>query len=180
MNRKKNKQYLETDQRIQECLLELANENVVPTISEICRRCSINRTTFYLHYVDIVELLGKIQEQIFHQFMESTEMSEQKVTFMSYQSYLLFTRHVFSNQSFYRLFFRLNTEFPLKPRFEPMWSNIIRPYFLEHGIHDENVMLLRFVAYQSGFTISLRKWVEQGCKVSCEEMATILTECIHV
>lgn len=180
MNKKKNKQYLETDHKIQNCLLELVNENIVPTISEICRRCSINRTTFYLHYVDIVELLGKIQEDIFSQFMDSTKVCEQEVTMMSYHSYLLFAKHVFANQAFYRLFFRLNTDFPLKTRFEPMWSNVIRPYFLEQGITEEKVMLLRFVAFQAGFTITLRKWVEQDCQVSCEEIAKILSECIHL
>lgn len=178
MNRKKNKHYLETEQKIQTTLLDLAKEKKTPTVAEICRRCQINRTTFYLHYVDILDLMAKIQENIFQQFTSSVINSHQEITLMSHISYLLFAEHVKENKDFYRFYFSINTTFPLKDGFENMWDSIIVPYFKKHSIHNEEIMRLRFVCFQAAFTITLRNWVNDDCRISCEEVAQILTECI--
>ena len=178
MNQKKNKQYLETDKRIQEALLMLLKEKKTPTVAQICRLCNINRTTFYLHYVDIVELMEVLKKDINKEFTQSTYDYDGEVTLMSYSSYLLFAKHVKKNIDFFRFFFKVSTSFPLKDGFEEMWEPILVPYFKEKGIDDERIMQLRFVAFQAGFTHTLGKWVENDCDLDCEDVAKILCECI--
>ena len=178
MNQKKNKHYVETDHAIQKMLLILLKEHKTPTVAEICRRCQINRTTFYLHYTDIVELTEVVKKEVNKEFTKSTQECLEEVTLMSYISYELFAKHVKKNMDFFRFFFKVSTSFPLKDGYEEMWEPILVPYFKEKGIYNEEVMKLRFVCYQSAFTLTLGKWVENGCDLSCEEVATILTECI--
>ena len=103
MNKTKNKHFQMTDQRIQEVLFEIINENKNPTIVEICRRLHINRTTFYLHYIDITDLLTTIQDNIFKEFIDSIVKSDEKLTLLSFRSYELFAMHVLKNKEFYRL-----------------------------------------------------------------------------
>lgn len=178
MNQKKNKHFQETDERIQKVLLDIVNEQKSPTVAEICRRAAINRTTFYLHYTDIIDLLKNMQASIFKSFTESIEEDDKDVRLMSFRSYELFAQHVQKNKDFYRLYFKTNTSFPLKDGYDLMWETILLPYFHEHGIYDEDIMRLRFVCFQAGFTITLGKWVEQNCNISCEEIAEILCNCI--
>ena len=53
---------LKTEQAIKEAYMELVKEkgyNQV-TVSDICKKSSINRNTFYLHYLDKDDLVGKM------------------------------------------------------------------------------------------------------------------------
>ena len=59
-----------------------------------------------------------------------------------------------------------------------IWNQMIVPYFHEHDIYDEEIMRLRFVCFQAGFTITLGKWVKQDCNISYMDIAKILSECI--
>lgn len=178
MNQKKNKHYQDTDERIHQVLLEILNEQKNPTITEICRRCNINRTTFYLHYTDILELMATSQTRMNQKLMKEFADNGPEVTFMSYNSYVLFARHVKNNADFYRFFFKVNNHFPLKVEYDAAWNRILVPYFHSHGLYDESIMKLRFVCYQAGFTTCLGKWVENNCDLSCENVAKILKECI--
>ena len=53
---------LKTEQAIKEAFMELVKEkgyNQV-TVSDICKKSNINRNTFYLHYLDKDDLVGKM------------------------------------------------------------------------------------------------------------------------
>lgn len=53
---------LKTEQAIKEAFMELVKEkgyNQV-TVSDICKKANINRNTFYLHYLDKDDLVGKM------------------------------------------------------------------------------------------------------------------------
>lgn len=179
MNQKKNKHYLETDQKLQETALKIISEKKVPTVAEICRRCKINRTTFYLHYTDIIALMDKLQQTIFNEFHEYSETLG-NVTLMSYESFFLFAEHVKKNKDFYKLYFGINKSFPLKDGFPILWEKIILPYYHAQGITDEKLMFYRFVCVQAGFTITLGKWVEKDCDIETNQIATVLLECLSL
>lgn len=180
MNHQKNKHFQKTDKKIQEAVLAIINENKTPTITEICQRAHINRTTFYLHYVDIVDLLETLQSQIFQAFTNSYQEKNIDLSLMSYSSYVLFCQHVQENKLFYKFYFKVNTSFPLKDGYEYLWEHVIIPYFHQQSIDQKAIMELRFICFQAGFTMTLKHWVDQDCQLSCQEIATILSECIHL
>lgn len=122
--------------------------------------------------------MNKIQEDIFKSFTQKTLQTKEEVTLISLSSYKLFAEHIKENKDFYRYYFKMNTTFPLKDNYDHMWKHIIKPYYINKGIIDENIMKLRFVCYQAGFTNCLGKWVENDCDLSIEEIANILKECI--
>lgn len=180
MNHKKNKHYQKTHQRIKDTLLKLIHEKKKVNIAQICRDVGINRTTFYQHYEDIVELFEDVQSSIFKQLIETYENQPVRIEFMSFRSYEIFAEHVKENRHFYKLYFEMNTNFPLKDGLKEMWDTIILPYFHERGIYDKEVMSLRFVCYQAGFTITLKKWVDQDCQLEIRKVARILSECLKM
>lgn len=61
MNRK-----TETKEKIKEAFIDLVHEKgfEAMTVSDIARRCDINRGTFYLHYVDKYDLMNKLEEEV--------------------------------------------------------------------------------------------------------------------
>ena len=58
-----------TKKVIEESFLELLQKKHVSkvTVTEICQKCQINRATFYKHYLDVPDLLEKLEESIFDQ-----------------------------------------------------------------------------------------------------------------
>lgn len=86
MNQKKNKHYQQTHQKIKDTLLEIIYEKKKVNIAQICRHAGINRTTFYQHYEDIVELIEDVQSSIFKQLIKSYDNEPEKIEFMSFRS----------------------------------------------------------------------------------------------
>lgn len=62
----KDKRFQFTEQLIRSEFKELLRQYPVEkiTVAELCRRCGINRGTFYLHYKDCYELLEKLGEEL--------------------------------------------------------------------------------------------------------------------
>lgn len=61
MNTKYNKRAIRTKHRIQKAYLEILQKKDKVTVKEICDKSNINRSTFYAHYLDIYDLIDKIQ-----------------------------------------------------------------------------------------------------------------------
>lgn len=58
---------------IEQSFLELLRDKPFAkiTVTELCEKAQINRATFYKHYLDIPDLLEKIEETLFDQIRES-------------------------------------------------------------------------------------------------------------
>lgn len=58
---------------IEQSFLELLSEKPVSkiTVTELCQKAQINRATFYKHYMDVPDLLEKLEENLFEQIRES-------------------------------------------------------------------------------------------------------------
>lgn len=54
---------------IEEAFLQLLREKPLAkaTVTELCQRAQINRATFYKHYLDVPDLLEKMEEKLFDQ-----------------------------------------------------------------------------------------------------------------
>lgn len=54
---------------IEQSFLELLREKPFSkiTVTELCQKAQVNRATFYKHYLDVPDLLEKIEEQLFQQ-----------------------------------------------------------------------------------------------------------------
>ncbi|MGH2115791.1 TetR/AcrR family transcriptional regulator [Aerococcus urinaeequi] len=57
---------METKEKIKAAFIDLVHEKgfEAMTVSDIARRCDINRGTFYLHYVDKYDLMNKLEEEV--------------------------------------------------------------------------------------------------------------------
>lgn len=63
MNIKGNQRYKATELAIRQVVIDML-ENRVPAelnVREICQRAGINRSTFYLHFQDVYDMLDKFE-----------------------------------------------------------------------------------------------------------------------
>ncbi len=178
-NRKNNARFQETEQRLMDAALELM-EDAAPeriTVRAVCERAQVNRSTFYAHFLDVPDMVDKMEARLHRKIMEGYPRAGEVVP-LSPASFVPFLEHVRSYQAFYRVALPLRTSFPLKRGYAPLMEQVVRPACRRYGITDEEEVLCILVSFQAGFTNVLRRWVEGGCAQECAILARILAECV--
>lgn len=94
-------------------------------VAELCREAEISRGTFYLHYVDILELEQEIQEIVFQQFktfidQNSKQSSKEKIDLSN--TFFLSLRE---GSSEYPLYFLIANDNNLKERISQYARNVL-------------------------------------------------------
>ena len=107
MNTANNQRFQETDRRIRTVMLELIKQKDINkiTVNDICKGCGINRSTFYAHFVDIYDLMDKMQMEIYQDIQESfKEVDFQPDNFLTPDYLVILFNHIRRNRLFYRVY----------------------------------------------------------------------------
>ena len=166
MNTKNNCRRRESVERIEKVFMELLQTRELNeiTVSDICKLCGLNRSTFYAHFTDVYDLTDKMRVHLEEEVNRLYE-SETAQKFNS-NDYLRLFRHIRDNQLFYRTYFRLDydNQFRLK-------------YYDIHQAqrHFDNQYIKYHVEFfRSGFNAIVRMWLAGGCRETPEEMEAII------
>ena len=166
MNTKNNKRRRESIAKIETVFVELlqAKELHEISVSDICKACELNRSTFYANYVDIYDLADRIREHLEEDVnrLYEAETSEQ----FNSNDYLKLFRHIRDNQLFYRTYFKLGYDNQFKIRYYDV-HQAARHFNSQHiDYHIE--------FFKSGLNAIIKKWLSSGCKETPEEMESII------
>ena len=181
MNTKNNQRYKESEKRMQDALMKLMENRELEdvTVTDICKEARVNRTTFYAHYQDIYDLMARVERLIRQELLEDFRARGVGMQNVFHHDYLLlFLRHIRRHGNFYRICLRHRIKFPLEEGFGQLWETVVKPHCRQRGVTDEGTMLYYFTFYQAGFTSLLRKWVEDGCRETPEELCPVLLGCL--
>lgn len=166
MNTPNNKRRRESVGRIESAFIELLQSRKLSeiTVSEICKKSKLNRSTFYANYIDIYDLADQIRERL-EENMAGLYSEEIEQGFNS-NDYLRLFRHMQENRLFYQTYFKLGYDNNYK----------IMTYDRELA---EKHFGNRFIEYhmeffKSGFTRVAKIWLENGCRETPEEMFEII------
>ena len=77
---KNNRRVRFTRSALREALIDLILEKplVSITVKDICARADINRSTFYLHFKDVTDILRTTEDEIIEHMREHTPTHERK------------------------------------------------------------------------------------------------------
>lgn len=166
MNTKNNKRKRESMQRIEQVLIEFLQTKELNqiSVSDICKKAGLNRSTFYANYADLYELADTIREKLEAQVSELYEDEVEK-GFNSH-NYLALFRDIKQNQIFYRTYFKLG--YDEKYKILKYDYDLAKKYF-----GDSNIMY-HMEFFKSGLTKVIKIWLQNGCRESPEEMYEII------
>ena len=166
MNTPNNKRKKASIERIEKVFIELLQTKELNeiSVSDICKRAGLNRTTFYANYTDIYGLAdairGKLENEVSGLYKEEVTQG------FNSNDYLKLFRHIKDNQIFYNTYFKLGYDNNYK---------IIRYDTALARVHFQN----RFIEYhmeffKAGITHIIKLWLKNGCKESPENMFEII------
>lgn len=166
MNTKNNRRKRASMEKIEQVLIELLQTKELHkiSVSELCKRTGLNRSTFYANYTDIYDLADKLREKLEGEVAALYE-SEMAQGYNS-NDYLRLFRHIARNQIFYRTYFKLGYDEQYQ-----IWrydTALAQKHF------DNRFIVYHMEFFKSGLTKIIKLWLQSGCRETPEEMAEIL------
>lgn len=191
MNKSESK-YFNTALRMDEALISLLEVKDLEyiTVKEICEKAGVNRTTFYLHYETIADLLSEAMDNVNKRFLSYFESCEKNFTgtiesknpeelVLVTQEYLLpYLQFISDNKKVYRASFRNPSEMQANIRYGNLKKHILEPIMDKFKIPRE--FRKYYIAYYIEGTIAIvKEWLNQDCRDSVETIAAIIEECVR-
>ena len=191
MNKSESK-YFNTAVRFDKALLSLLDKKPFEyiTISEICKKAAVNRSTFYLHYENTSDLLKETTSYVLDNFTSYFSVDAESITtkiancdlqdlkFVKKQylhPYLSFIRE---NQRVFLAVLSQPTAFDSKAIFQRLFDNIFKPILDRfHYPRDEQNYVMMF--YLNGIIAIITEWLKDGCQKSIEDISAIIHVCIY-
>ena len=191
MNKSESK-YFNTALLMDQALVELLKEKDFEyiTVKEICQKAGVNRSTFYLHYETIADILSEVLDRTMKQFQSSfPEKPEEFVPHISdadlsdlmlitakyLEPYLLFIKE---NRSLYRAAFANPKALRTDKHIENVYQHVLLPILDRfHVPKGEQVYQMDF--YISGCMAIIRRWVENKCSDPVDKIESIIIHCIR-
>lgn len=168
MNTQDNKRKKQSQYKIEKVFIQLIQEKEINKISitDICKKAGINRSTFYANYIDIYDLADKIKEKMFYNVLELYK-EEAMLKKHSYD-YLKLFKHIKDNQIYYKTLFKLNFDFSYYYNTHLENGEALKYYGTSKNI-DYHIEF-----FKAGMNAIIKKWLYNNCKESPEEIVEIL------
>ena len=164
-----------TKKIIKECFFDLLNEKEINkiTVSELCTKADINRATFYRYYIDIYDLLEKIQEE----FIEELKVisGEKDYTVFSFSKEML---QVFlNNKDLLRIVFKTqNHIYFLNDFLDIAYEKCKNKWTRDIGYLDEKNIEFATTFIFNGAIGVINYWVQNEFTEPVYEISTIIEE----
>ncbi len=166
MNTPNNKRKKASVERMERVFIDLlqTKELAEISVSDLCKRAGLNRTTFYANYTDIYGLADSIRDKLENNL---SDLYQQEILqgFNS-NDYLKLFRHIKENQIFYKTYFKLG--YDDNYRIFTYDSTLARQHFQNRFIE------YHMEFFKGGITKIIKLWLQNGCRESPEDLYEII------
>ena len=160
------------------------------TVSEICEEAGVNRSTFYLHYETIGDLLAETTRYLLDDFLAYFSTDTKAIAFnladcelsdlificdkylSPYLSYVKDHKEIFGTALLY------NQTLGFEDVYKRMFDNIFNP-ILERFQYTPSNRQYVMMYYLNGVNAIILEWLRNGCDKSIQEIAEIISICIY-
>lgn len=189
MNKSESK-YFNTAMLMNHALLLLLDKKDLEfiTVKEICKKAGVNRSTFYLHYENINDLVAETIENISKQFynsfpnknilLKNFNSKPAEEMFLITPEYIIpYLNFIKKNIKLYRVIHSNPLLFKVDFTYQKMREEIFYPILSKFNIkNDKKPYILGF--YTRGIFEIINEWISQNCKDSVETITNIIIECV--
>lgn len=191
MNKSESK-YFNTALRMDEALIALLEKKDLEyiTVKEICHQAGVNRSTFYLHYETIADLVNETLEMIDRRFLSyfpqqeeevlgNMDSREQEELILVTREYLLpYLRFIRDNKKVYRAAFRNPDSVGANTRYRELKQHVLDPILERFEIPAAHRSY--YIAYYiEGIAAIIKEWLRQDCRDTVEMIADIIESCVR-
>ena len=160
------------------------------TIKEICEKAGVNRSTFYLHYETMDDLLSETIEYIgkkIHKKFNNKVLDKQTIKnskledlFLVTPEYLLpYLEFLKENKAIYKIAYSQPNVLKEQYIVSHLFKNIFEPILDRFLVpREEQKYMMSF--YINGMSAVMIEWIKNDCKVEIQTILNILTKCLNL
>lgn len=190
MNKNESK-YFNTAAKMDQAFLELLEKKDFSyiTVKEICAKAGVNRSTFYLHYETVEDLLSESVEYMNEQFL--SHMKQDTEVFMTRikecpveQLYLVTPKYLKPYLSYIqehkRIFYTAITKastLRLDDSYNRMFRHVFTPILDRYQVPVEDRRYM-MAFYIQGMMAIITEWLKDDCKDSMEHIMAVIQQCV--
>lgn len=190
MNKNESK-YFNTATKMDQAFLELLEKKNFSyiTVKEICAKAGVNRSTFYLHYETVEDLLSESVEYMNEQFL--SHMKQDTEVFMTRikecpveQLYLVTPKYLKPYLSYIqehkRIFYTAITKastLRLDDSYNRMFRHVFTPILDRYQVPVEDRRYM-MAFYIQGMMAIITEWLKDDCKDSMEHIMAVIQQCV--
>lgn len=190
MNRSESK-YFATAAKMDEAFLALLDKKDLAyiTVKEICAAAGVNRSTFYLHYENIGDLLTESVAHMNRQFLDymarDTEAFASKLRTCPLNELYLITpeyltpylNYIKEHKQLFRTAVKNAQTLGLDSSYDGLCRHVLTPILERYGV-PENERAYRMAFYVQGLMAIISEWLAQDCSDSVEHVISVMQSCI--
>lgn len=170
-------------------LLEIKDLEYI-TVKEICNKAGVNRSTFYLHYETIDDLVLEAADYVNKKFItyfdHSTENFVDNIKTLSLEELKLvekshltpYLHFIKDNKRIFKAAFHNPIGMRVYERYDKLKDHVILP-IMERFEIDEKEQKYILVFYIEGMMAIIKKWVDDDCQDDIEDIENIMIKCVN-
>lgn len=184
MNKSESK-YFNTAIKMDKAFLDLLAEKDFEyiTVKEICKRADVNRSTFYLHYETVSDLLNESVEYISKDFQKYFSKNDtiskinslplEELIFIKPDYIIPYLSYVKDNKKLFQTAVLHSGTLQFDKAYKRMFEYIFSPILMRFDI-PENERQYTMAFYINGIIALMMEWLKNDCRESVEDIADII------
>ena len=190
MNKNESK-YFNTAIRMDEALIALLEKKdfAYITVKEICDTAGVNRSTFYLHYENISDLLKETTRYVMDKLLSYYDIDRRRISLQwdtcrreellfitdGYLTpYLTFIR---DNQRLFKVSVRQFNRMHMDEVYGKMFAHIFSPILARFCVPEaERAYVMKF--YLTGVFAVIMEWLEGNCSDDIKTVIKVIVDCV--
>lgn len=183
--------YFATAARMDEAFLALLEKKdfAYITVKEICAAAGVNRSTFYLHYETLSDLLAESTEHMTRQFqaymahdseafIAKLRTCPQEELYLVTPEYLTpYLRYIREHRRLFRTAMENAQLLGLSAAYDRMFRHVLTPILDRCGVPEEE-RTYRMAFYIHGLMAIITEWLKRDCADADERIISVMQQCV--
>lgn len=156
------------------------------TVKELCVKAGVNRSTFYLHYETMADLLDETVFFVNREFAEYYEKDQveivqrisdckpEELCFINKEYLLPYLKFVKEHKKLFAVMVKKARLFQAEQTFDKLFKYVFSP-ILDRFNYPEDRKRFVISFYLNGLTAVITEWIKADCEKSYDEMLEIVT-----
>lgn len=188
---KSESRYFNTAVRMDEALLKLLETKDFEyiTVKEICEKAGVNRSTFYLHYETIGDLLEECIRYLSNRFLEYMELDHNTVVeglkycpeselYLVTPEYLKpYLRYIKEHKRLFCAAVKNPSVFRTEDIYDRMFMNVFTPILDRLHVREQDRKYI-MTFYIHGLMAVISQWLKADCEDTVDYVISVIQRCV--
>lgn len=184
MNKSESK-YFNTAIKMDKAFLDLLAEKDFEyiTVKDICKRAGVNRSTFYLHYETVADLLDESVEYMSNDFLKYFSENDirakiknsplDELMFIKPDYIIPYLSYIKDNKKLFQTAVLHSGTLQLDKNYKKLFEYVFSPILTRFDV-PENERHYTMAFYINGIIALIMEWLKNNCRESIEDIADII------